>query len=142
MTYERPDFYMGKKALQEASKTPTQFHKSALVDSLFPKKREMTFRKSWLKLGIRKHFKDDDYSPNGNAMMLDLRSVVRMLVLGSAGSGKTNLMKRMGEFAHFGGMPCAYITDIKDEMKYSSRPTPPHLAKWLDEDELPTALPV
>lgn len=140
--YERRPLYMGRRSIEEAAKSGLDMQQSYIGTSMFPPKKEMQFKKGWIKLGYFHRKNDPAYRKDFNAFVLDWRKPVHTLVMGATGSGKTNELRRMGEFAFLGGFGCAYITDVADEMKYGLRPVQAHLAKLLDGGEIAQGLPI
>jgi len=136
------DFYQGRNALKKRSESPLEEQRgSFILNQLFPKVKSMRFDKNFITLGFRHFPKEREYDPSRNLYCLDVRRVFRALLLGNSGAGKTINIHRMADIFYHSGYGCAFLTDIKDEMKYASQPQN-KLKNILGEDDIPTALPV
>lgn len=95
------------------------------------KPEEFTYNKNHLILGRKS---------TGGLFFLDLSEACRMIFIGATRSGKSWLLRAMGDRLHQADQAVVYLTDVKDEFKSSRRPLQPKFHKLLLPNEKPQGL--
>jgi len=98
------------------------------------KKVEMNYTKSRVLMGR--------YKRTGQPFFLETEEAFRMIVLGSTRSGKTFLLRAMGDRLHEAGNVVLYLPDVKDEFRHSKKPLQGKFHRLLDPREKPKGMPV
>ena len=136
---KKMDLYSGIKSTETLSKYDET--RVQMSDLLYPKSRKMEVDKNWFMIGrlvyidiMRAKRADPD-----TYYFLKNNEVWRAVVLGKTRSGKTSLMRRIVDIAHFTGYHCIWLNDIKNEASSSIEKQTGHLLKYLHPDDIPMA---
>lgn len=104
-------------------------------DSFFTRKvEEMPYSRSRVYIGR--------FKSTGRPFYLDTNEAFRMLVTGATRSGKTFLLRAMGDRFHEAGNAVVYLPDVKNEFFTSKKPIQEKFRKLLDPREKPKGMPV
>ena len=112
-----------------------------LVNDMFPVQHVMTFDKYHFHLGFIEKFNFRTKIRTSTPFFLDMRHVVRALMLGPTGSGKSVLLRRIADMAYGANFYIVFMTDVKDEMKSSKKPQT-ILKERLASTDIPAAMKV
>lgn len=101
-------FYQGIDSIERISKIQQTY----LTEKLFPKEDKAKFYKNRILIG---------HNSSGE-FWLDIREVHRTLILGATRCGKTMLLRRIMDLFALSGFHVVFLSDVKNEMKSSSKP--------------------